>query len=965
MSATIAMSAGCGDERVQAVVVELRLAPAAMDYGALPVGARVVRTATIVNDGNGPYAPSSPPVIEGADGAYTFLSQCALPLPPGAFCEMDIAFAPKVEGPLSARLVVEPPPGAAPDAVLAIDLAGVGSPAEVIVSPDALDFGALPVGATLRRSFTVESRAGAALELPLAIDGEGFRIVAIDGDATLVDGPTATTLHIEPDSTLTVDVDFAPQRGGPFTATALVEICGARCGPAVSLTGAGEAPRIDVQPRTLDIGEVAVSSTATAALTVSNVGAGDLVLLRLDLLSPTDELALDDASVDALPITIAAGASTSVTLRYAPSVARGALDATLRIRSNDPVSSDVLVPVTATAPGPSLELLPHVASFGVLDEGNERTLDVVVRSIGTVPAVVQRVDVTGASFAFDGASPPTGQLLPGEALLFRVRATASAAAVAAGGATGSVVVTGAGLDDLTLPLSFFSGTVGCQPRAPLANTSLGAVVLGQGTSGIITLQNVGDGACRLESATAPPGLPSDVAFQFSTARAVDIAPGGVAEVDVSFDALDPGQVSAFLSLVYATNPLGVDDAPPATLLVSATARAVTGTVVGEPPLLEIGPIIEGCPAEDRIGTFVNRGPLTASLDEIRIASLGAPGALVPFSFDPANLPVALTPGGALGVRVHIAQGAPPGVYQAELQAVVEGQVDATVRLRLTVQPADAPITESFEAADLRAVDVLFVVDNSGSMADDQQLLANNFNRFIESAFDDTSLRFHIGVTTTDVIGGTGGPLVASYLTDSLSQSTLESSFGAMALVGTEGNGIELGLEAMRRAVDDLANTTNAGFLRDSAALSIVIVSDEEDNGGDPTLDPSVVREVETYIEVLSALKNNIQNTPVLVSVVVTQGFATRYETVAAAFGGVVLDIASPVWGDELSEVGAATFGLQRLFRLGSTPDAGSVVVLVDGVATTAFTVQDNAVVLDNAPDAGDVIDITYVAGCTP
>lgn len=944
-------AAGCAEEEVAQVVVKLRLAPDAMAFGELPVGARQPRTFAIINDGNGPYAPSTAPFLDGAAAdSFAVLTPCALPLAPGAFCNVEVAFEPIAEGLQAATLVVEPPPDQpavdfGTDGIFGVDLQGTGTPAEVLVAPAQLDFGALQVGTSSRRSFTVENRGEDELDLPLVIDGEAF---SVDG------GQTSATVHLEPGAVVTIEVDFAPQRGGAFAATALLELCGAGCGPTVALTGVGEAPRIEVAPRTVDFGEVAVGTSALVTLEVSNVGTGDLVLLQLDLLTPTSDLALDDAPV--LPVTI--DAPLTVAIRYSPTSARGALDATLRIRSSDPVSSDVLVPVTASAPGPALELLPRVASFGVLDEGDERLLDVVLRSIGTVPAEVTSVDVTGVGghFDFDGPAPPIGALLPGDALLFRIRASANAAAVAAGGAEGAVVVTATGLGDLALPLAFFSGTSGCQPRAPLPNAALGAVVLGQGTTGVIALQNVGDAPCILDEATEPAGFPADPSFSFSTTQARNIAPGGFGEVDVAFDAEDVGQVSAFLSVAFT-------DAPGGPLLLSATARGVTGTVVGEPPVLEIGPITEGCPVDARFATFINRGSAPANIAALAVVPVS--GTANPFTLDLPTLPTLLTPGAALPVPVEVVTSAATvGVHESEVQATVEEEGTATVRVVLTVQAPGAPVTESFEAADVRAVDVLFVVDNSGSMADDQQLLADNFTRFIETAFDDTSLRFHIGVTTTDVISGTGGPLVDSYLTDGLSQGSLETLFAEMALVGIEGDGRELGLEAMRRAIDDLANTVNAGFLRDEAALSVVIVSDEEDNGGDPTIDPALQRPVETYVEALSALKSNLANTPVLVSVVVQPGFSPRYETVANAFGGVILDITSPTWGEQLSTIGAATFGLQRLFRLGGPPEPGSVTVTVDGVATTAFTVDGNAVILDDAPDPGALIEITYVAGCT-
>jgi hypothetical protein len=109
----------------------------------------------------------------------------------------------------------------------------------------------------------------------------------------------------------------------------------------------------------------------------------------------------------------------------------------------------------------------------------------------------------------------------------------------------------------------------------------------------------------------------------------------------------------------------------------------------------------------------------------------------------------------------------------------------------------------------------------------------------------------------------------------------------------------------------------------------------------------------------------VGNAPVLVSGVVVPGFATRYETLVRHFGGTTLDIQTADWGEQLAEVGNATFALTRSFRLGSDPAVASIVVEVDGVATTGFTfdVTRRIVVLDDAPRAGAEVVITYRSGC--
>ena len=48
------------------------------------------------------------------------------------------------------------------------------------------------------------------------------------------------------------------------------------------------------------------------------------------------------------------------------------------------------------------------------------------------------------------------------------------------------------------------------------------------------------------------------------------------------------------------------------------------------------------------------------------------------------------------------------------------------------------------------VDILFVIDNSGSMGEEQAILANNFASFIEVLeAEDVEANYRIGITTTD------------------------------------------------------------------------------------------------------------------------------------------------------------------------------------------------------------------------
>ncbi len=160
----------------------------------------------------------------------------------------------------------------------------------------------------------------------------------------------------------------------------------------------------------------------------------------------------------------------------------------------------------------------------------------------------------------------------------------------------------------------------------------------------------------------------------------------------------------------------------------------------------------------------------------------------------------------------------------------------------------------------RDIDILFVIDNSGSMAEEQASLASNFNRFINvlQNIEGGLPNVHIGVVSTDV---GAGPFNISGCTGNGDNGTLQSAprgacdaptgayisdiddgtgtrvknytgdladvFSCIARLGIDGCGFEQPFESLRRALND-SNPTNSGFLRPNAFLAVIIITDEDD-----------------------------------------------------------------------------------------------------------------------------------------
>ncbi len=161
------------------------------------------------------------------------------------------------------------------------------------------------------------------------------------------------------------------------------------------------------------------------------------------------------------------------------------------------------------------------------------------------------------------------------------------------------------------------------------------------------------------------------------------------------------------------------------------------------------------------------------------------------------------------------------------------------------------------------VDFMFVIDNSGSMYDEQANLIANFPTFIDGiqASLDSVDEYHVGVITTDaytynvpecqalsgLVVQTGGLDSSNMMCGPFEEGNnfmtqeddLAAAFTCTAQVGTYGSGVERPMQAMYEAVTGLVGgptECNHDYMREDALLVIVIITDEPDTAsvGDPT-----------------------------------------------------------------------------------------------------------------------------------
>lgn len=249
----------------------------------------------------------------------------------------------------------------------------------------------------------------------------------------------------------------------------------------------------------------------------------------------------------------------------------------------------------------------------------------------------------------------------------------------------------------------------------------------------------------------------------------------------------------------------------------------------------------------------------------------------------------------------------------------------------------APFTKDKKVTDGNAsdvfdpkADILFVVDNSGSMDGHQRNLAANVSLFTSIFLQNSILDYNIGVITTDSEGFLGsadccGKLVGSTRIVTKTTPSSNAVLQNNLMVGISGSGREAPFETLSMATEaGMLSGWNAGFVRPSAALIVIFITDAEDQsqGISPqsmlaqllALKNNDKRRVLSYGAIIPSTVNNCtrdsSDTPVRLETfldIVPNGKG------AGGVGNNVVSLCAPDYGQRLAE-----FALQIVDSISST-----------------------------------------------
>lgn len=898
------------------------------------------------------------------------------------------------------------------DGVLEVRLIATTNVQQLVFTPNPVDFGELESDKEKEIEVIGENRGRATLNISQIVWNEksskGF---------TFPDGVPKAPIEVKPGDSFRFKVKYKPTTAKQDTGQ-MEFTCEGGCAPGdadptkranpypLRFIGALAAPGIDVQPKQIDFGFVPSGTKETKDVTISNKGGALLKITKISMEDKSSGAFLVPRLTD---VEVKPGESRKLPVTFAPSTG-SKHQGVIIIESNDATQPKVLVRLFGQVSAPNIEVTPKVLDFGTAPVA--KTLAFTVANSGDRPLIIQSMSkMVGTSSEFELKTQAITFPLTLQPNGFQsIQVTYTPAND--GEDIGKILIISNDPDEQRVELELKakgSAIPECDLVPNPTRLNFGLSVIGKSKVIPVKFFNQGGKDCLVSDiviGTDKGGFPipyngPDVYLlptpptgctgqdgKLTCQPAVTVKPGNSLTLDVSFAPQSEKQAAPPFGQPNFTGWLDVtSNGNPAKKRVLLDGLATRACVEVVPDNIDFGLVTVNCSSQKEKVLLYNTCGKDITVTKIGFSSIGANG----FRITKAQaVPFNIPNGQSAEVEVAYRSTPPAQRQNAVLEIVHSITQQSPLSVPLIAQgTTTAEQTDTFKQLAKPKIDILFVIDNSCSMGDDQALLIQNFGSFIKFA-STLQVDFHIGVTTTDVSGG--GPFGSQYAPGELvgpannkiltsSTPQLQDAFRQRASVGTSGGGAEAGLEGAKLALSHPLATTgaNKGFLRKDASLSIITVSDEPDQSTNSVQfyinffknikgfkNPDLLR----FNAVIGVDQTTLKGTKCTASG--GQGGATsngRYLAVVQSTRGVVASICDQNWSNTLSNIGAVTFGLKKQFLLSRIADPTTIEVKVNGsvvakgASTWLYEQTDNSIVFNTAPAANSTIQVKYKAIC--
>lgn len=826
----------------------------------------------------------------------------------------------------------------------------------------------------------------------------------------------------------------------------------------VKLTAKGIAPKICVEPTNFTFPTTTVGQKSTGQIKITSCGTKDLELSNIELINNAEGDFGYEGVGQNLPLVLQPGQFVNANVFYQPKSCSDADSpdmAQLKITANDPsLSNGVgyarMFGDCQTAPECKIQLDPNFLDFGNVLQNGSKELPFNVMNIGNADCdIVSIGGLTSNKFSITKvveenktgqqtniSAPYAFKIPPGEKGIVTVKFQADNNL---GTYTDTATVNyGSGNIKINMKASVIQkGT--CQfTVTPSSSLNFGNVAKGACSTKSILMENKGADICTIN--TVKKGSMTGPWFSLVknyNGTTVDIGnftkieskccPSGTGSAPNSMGI--PDMFGTYNYIYIGTNASNqpntctMESSPGWCIKLQCTGVNSRLDVLPNP--IDFGIVTYGCNSQEIVVKLYNNGTaqLTVGPD---ISAVSSPPFIITSKPSGATT---IQPNTSIVIKIKYRPSVQSGVETGKLRIQTDapnannGYVEVPLRGEAT---PDKNVTDTFKQSDKPIVDVLWCVDNSGSMGDEQSMLAGNFPKFSNYATvkdpvtGDYKIDFNIGVITSEIndpekinsvmnypgvlYAKSGYPkIIANYPPAAPRDPAFDpvttdfnKAFAANATVGTCcSDEQEACLEAMKMALSDpIINDPqgNKGFLRNTntkfSKLALIVLSDEEDQS------PAGVDYYVDFFKQIKGVRNTdllsaniicgldrhgtISNPPNAVDCGDTQNgngayAAKRYLDFWKKVGnGRAYSICDTTWGDKLNELGIDVWTAQVEYYLSRPADPNTIKVTVNGqpvnkdpVNGYQYDPDHNSIYFgaNAVPPKGATIVVTYEAQC--
>ena len=833
-------------------------------------------------------------------------------------------------------------------------------------------------------------------------------------------------IALDPGKSVDITVLFTPGGSGPRTGTMEVDSSDPlRPSVQIPLRGVAEGPALCADPSPLDFGQGTVGTPIDKELTLTSCGSVPVQLqtVAFDALSPP---AFTSSNLPP-PQTLQPGAKVSLNVRFTPD---DSSDQNGALKIPNDGQTDQYVPLRGNAVFPPvcrLEANAQSVDFGQVVKGLSTQRDVTVANRGQADCNLSAIRITAGQTWFVVVLPPTSTIVlhPGDAYTATVQYSPP-------GNDNDLSDNGTVEFDSDDPLHpgvqvQLRGTPVAQPQCKVgivpAKTGFGGfsgrvlqfgnVSVGHTKTLPITITNLGSANCSIGNIKFVNGAGSIIGgtICFGGTSCGDykvvapnplatLPPGQNTTINVSFSPKDTNQVpqlpSVYLNFHSGDTTLTSEctqnqpsDSAAGCVDVGMSGQGDVSNLAVLPSDLDFGLVTLGCRAKQSTISLYNTGTGTT----IHVTGLTLDPANAPFYISAPPTPFAIAPQGKVDIQAtykptQAAKETATLNIASDASNATSNNPYVTVALSGT-GTTDKHQVDTFNQAARPTVDLLMIIDNSGSMSDYQDSLSQQGPAFISEALA-ANADFHIGVTSTEndkaddpdsnasysdklYVGGLWGrpPLIDN------SDATAANDFAKNIKVGTCcSDNRESGLESAWHVLTPNADQTappqgSKGFLREDARLVMLALSDEEDQSHSSTA---------FYSDFFKQVKGQYNAGLVSFNAIVGDpgsgcnnggikaDAGDRYVSVVNATGGKWYSICSADWGQVAKDLALGAFQGRVQFALSRIADPATIVVTLNGNPQAVnvdytFDQPTNSVIFKTVPPSGSTIVVNYDALC--